>query len=102
MKPQTHTSSMAFSVGAAWEIWRAKSNITTGRIIDLYTNSGSIGQDKTLLNLGPYQKLVISVLAAGTGSSSLQTTASELAVLRFQQTMIKDFCLITFLSSLQT
>lgn len=82
MKPHTHTSSMSFSVGAPWEIWRTKSNITTGRIIDLYTKSGSIGQYSSVLILVPDQDFVVSVLAAGADFASLKNTASELAVQR--------------------
>ncbi|KAK4952215.1 hypothetical protein LTR66_010736 [Elasticomyces elasticus] len=43
LKAVANTSTLTLSVGALWEIWRTKSNITNGRTIDLYTKSGSIG-----------------------------------------------------------
>ncbi|RKU44012.1 hypothetical protein DL546_007308, partial [Coniochaeta pulveracea] len=40
MKPTSHTASLSLSIGSPWEIHRTRSNITDGRVIDLYTKSG--------------------------------------------------------------
>jgi Beta-lactamase len=65
LKPMTHTSALTFSVGAPWEIYRTKSNITTGRTIDVYTKSGGIGSYTSLLILIPDYDVSLAVLAAG-------------------------------------
>lgn len=65
MKPLSHTSALTFSVGAPWEIYRTKSNITTGRTIDIYTKSGGIGSYTALLILIPDYEISLAVLTAG-------------------------------------
>jgi len=65
LKPLAHTSALSFSVGAPWEIYRTKSDITTGRIIDVYTKSGGIGSYTSLLILIPDYEISISILTAG-------------------------------------
>jgi hypothetical protein len=65
MKPLTHTSGMTLSVGAPWEIWRTRSNITTGHTIDLYTKGGSIGLYNSLLILIPDYQVTVAILSAG-------------------------------------
>ncbi|XWW96103.1 hypothetical protein V2A60_004073 [Cordyceps javanica] len=80
MKPSAHTSSLFFSVGAPWEIWRTSSRVTSGYTTDLYTKSGSDGLYNALLVLAPDSGVVISVLAAGTDSSAMLTAGAETAV----------------------
>lgn len=80
MKPSGHTSSLSFSVGAPWEIWRTESRVNAGYTTDLYTKSGSDGLYNSLLVLLPDTGVVVSVLAAGTHSSALLAAASEAAV----------------------
>ena len=70
-----HTSSLSFSVGAPWEIFRSQSNITNGRIVDLYTKSGSVGQYNSLLILLPDYGVTISILTAGTGGDVVSIAA---------------------------
>lgn len=65
LKPLAHTSALTFSVGAPWEIYRTMSNITTGRIIDVYTKSGGYGSYACLLILIPDYEISISILTAG-------------------------------------
>jgi hypothetical protein len=80
MKPQAHTSSLVLSVGSPWEIWRTKSHITSGRTIDLYTKSGSLGVYNSYLILIPDYGVSVSVLAAGSSSSLAIDAASEIAL----------------------
>jgi hypothetical protein len=65
MKPAAHTSSLAFSIGAPWEIYRTASNVTTGRIIDVYTKSGGIGSYTSLIILIPDNEISLAILTAG-------------------------------------
>ncbi|KAI1131191.1 putative penicillin-binding protein [Nemania abortiva] len=67
MKPTSHTSSLFESVGSPWEIWRTKSQITSGRVVDLYTKSGSVGQYNAMLILLPDYGVSLSILVAGSG-----------------------------------
>jgi hypothetical protein len=69
MKPMTHTSGFTLSVGAPWEIWRTRSNITNGHIIDLYTKGGSIGLYESLLVLIPDYQVAVAILVAGAETS---------------------------------
>lgn len=64
-KPATHTSNLRLSVGAPWEIWRTPTNITNGRVVDLYTKGGSIGLYQSLLVLIPDYDVAFSILTAG-------------------------------------
>lgn len=80
MKPHSHTARLSLSVGSPWEIWRTKSRISDGRVIDLYTKSGSIGAYNSLLVLIPDYNVSISILAAGSTSSSAIDIATELAL----------------------
>lgn len=78
MKPTSHTASLSFSVGSPWEIHRTRSNITNGRVIDLYTKSGSLGRYNSLLVLIPDFQITFSILTAGTTSSPAIKVATEL------------------------
>ncbi|EED13547.1 penicillin-binding protein, putative [Talaromyces stipitatus ATCC 10500] len=80
MKPNSHTSSLVFSVGSPWEIWRAKTDITQGRVLDLYAKSGSIGKYNSLLILVPDYGVTVSILTAGPSSGSTITIAAELVM----------------------
>jgi hypothetical protein len=75
MKPLAHTSTLTLSVGAPWEIWRTKSNISTGHTIDLYTKGGNIGLYSSLLILIPDYQVAVAILTAGTEESVLNIVA---------------------------
>lgn len=64
LKPQTHTSSLDYGVGAPWEI------ISFGdeRPTDLYTKSGDIGLYSSTVVLDPDHDVGFAVLAAGNGT----------------------------------
>ncbi|KAM6516769.1 hypothetical protein FALCPG4_014942 [Fusarium falciforme] len=78
MKPTSHTASLNLSVGSPWEIHRTRSNITNGRVIDLYTKSGSLGRYKSFLVLIPDFQITFSILTAGITSSPAIKVATEL------------------------
>ncbi|KAI0536554.1 putative penicillin-binding protein [Xylaria digitata] len=80
MKPTSHTSSLFFSVGSPWEIWRTRSQITSARVVDLYTKSGSVGQYDAQLMLLPDYGVALSILVAGSSSGSVVTIATELVL----------------------
>jgi hypothetical protein len=65
LKPLAHTSALTFSIGAPWEIYRTKSNITTGRTVDIYTKSGGIGSYASLIILIPDYEVGVAILTAG-------------------------------------
>ncbi|KAI1113680.1 putative penicillin-binding protein [Nemania sp. NC0429] len=89
MKPTSHTSSPFFSVGSPWEIWRTRSQITSGRVVDLYTKSGSVGQYTSQLILLPDYGVALSVLVAGSSSGPVITIATEM-VLQSLIPMLED------------
>jgi hypothetical protein len=64
MKPLTHTSSLSTSIGAPWEIQRAKLD-SSGRIVDLYTKNGKIGVYGSYLILVPDYNIGFTMIAAG-------------------------------------
>jgi len=68
MKPVTHTASLYVSVGSPWEIYRTRHQITEGRIIDIYTKSGSVGEYNAQLILIPDYGIALSILVAGSGA----------------------------------
>lgn len=67
MKPVTHTSSVKFSVGAPWEIFRVESSRGT---VDLYTKSGSLGVYASLLVLVPDYNFGWVILSAADNSGT--------------------------------
>ena len=75
LKPLSHTSALTVSVGAPWEIWRTKSNITTGNTIDLYTKSGGIGLYESHLILIPDYQVAVSIISAGPDSGVVNIVA---------------------------
>jgi hypothetical protein len=77
MKPKAHTASVSFSVGAPWEIWRTRSSISTGYVVDFYTKSGSDDQYQALLILVPDFNIVVSLLCAGPDAGPAITMAAE-------------------------
>lgn len=89
MKPTSHTSSPFFSVGSPWEIWRTRSQITSGRVVDLYTKSGSVGQYTSQLILLPDYGVALSVLVAGSSSGPVVTIGTEM-VLQSLIPMLED------------
>jgi len=70
MKPVTHTSSVMFSVGAPWEIFRVETSRGT---VDLYTKAGNLGVYASLLVLVPDYDFGWVILSAADNSG----TASE-------------------------
>ena len=75
MKPLAHTSALTVSVGALWEIWRTRGNITTGNTIDSYTKDGSLGLYNSLLILIPDYQVAVSILTAGPEGNIINTIA---------------------------
>ena len=65
MKPQSHTSSLGTSVGAVWEILRSDNLTSDGRVIDVYTKSGDLGNYHALLGILPEYDVSVSVITAG-------------------------------------
>ncbi|GAW26801.1 putative beta-lactamase transpeptidase-like [Rosellinia necatrix] len=80
MKPIVHTANSLFSVGGPWEIWRTRSQITNGRVVDLYTKSGSVGQYSSQLILLPDYGVTVSVLVAGPSSGPAISIATEMVL----------------------
>ncbi|KAI8633034.1 putative penicillin-binding protein [Xylariaceae sp. FL1651] len=80
MKPKSHTASLYFSVGSPWEIWRTRGQVTSGRVVDLYTKSGSVGQYNSHLILIPDYGVAISILAAGSSSGSTISIMAEMVL----------------------
>ncbi|KAI9926587.1 hypothetical protein MW887_004355 [Aspergillus wentii] len=79
MKPVTHTSSLAYSVGAPWEIY----SFPSSRVIDLYTKAGDLGGYSSVLALSPDHSVGFTILAAGT-----QETTSTTDVVSYLSDMI--------------
>ncbi|KAK3944610.1 beta-lactamase/transpeptidase-like protein [Diplogelasinospora grovesii] len=73
LKPVTFTSSHGFAMGAPWEILRSDSVTTDGRVVNFYTKSGDVGEYHGQLCLVPDYDFVISVLVAGSETSSDMT-----------------------------
>ncbi|KAE9373571.1 beta-lactamase/transpeptidase-like protein [Stipitochalara longipes BDJ] len=71
MKPVAHISGLTLSVGAPWEIWRTRSNIAGGHIVELYTKGGSIGLYESLLVLIPDYQVAVAILVTGSESSAV-------------------------------
>ncbi|OTA01294.1 beta-lactamase-like protein [Trichoderma parareesei] len=80
MKPNSFTASASLSIGAPWEIVRTRSSIATGRIVDLYTKSGSVGAYQSLIILVPDYQVTLAVLAAGPDASAAVQVATETAI----------------------
>lgn len=80
MKPNSFTASPSLSIGAPWEIVRTRSGIATGRIVDLYTKSGSVGAYQSLVILVPDYQVTLAVLAAGPDASAAVQVATETAI----------------------
>ncbi|KAH0840866.1 beta-lactamase [Fonsecaea pedrosoi] len=69
LKPKTFTSSPGVSVGAPWEIARGENLTADGRLIDLYTKTGNLGDYTAILALVPDYDLVVAINLAGPESS---------------------------------
>ncbi|KAL7821163.1 beta-lactamase/transpeptidase-like protein [Trichoderma aethiopicum] len=80
MKPNSFTASPSLSIGAPWEIVRTRSGITTGRTVDLYTKSGSVGAYQSLIILVPDYQVTVAVLAAGPDASAAVQIATETTI----------------------
>ncbi|KAL1964886.1 hypothetical protein VTN77DRAFT_6239 [Rasamsonia byssochlamydoides] len=99
LKPISHTSALTFSVGGPWEIWRTRSNIVDGHVVDLYTKSGSTESYSSLVILLPDYDVAISILAAGP-AGNVVNIAADMAVQTFlpvleqaaKQQGCKKFC----------
>ncbi|KAL7810809.1 beta-lactamase/transpeptidase-like protein [Trichoderma gracile] len=80
MKPNSFTASPSLSIGAPWEIVRTRSAISTGRIVDLYTKSGSVGAYQSLVVLVPDYRVALAILAAGPDASAAVQVVSETVI----------------------
>ncbi|KAH7310754.1 beta-lactamase/transpeptidase-like protein [Stachybotrys elegans] len=65
LKPRSHTASLGISVGSPWEIGRANNLTVDGRVIDVYTKNGGVGDYLSLFILVPDYGLVLSIESAG-------------------------------------
>ena len=65
LKPTTHTSSWGMSVGAPWEIYRSNDITSDGRIIDVYTKGGNLGEYNALVAVVPDYDIAVSILGGG-------------------------------------
>lgn len=74
MKPDTHTGSLEFSVGAPWEIY---SYTKDSRVIDLYTKAGDLGGYSSMLALSPDHNVGFTILAAGVGTTEAVAGLSD-------------------------
>lgn len=61
LKPASHTSSLAYSVGTPWEIL----SFPNERVVDLYTKSGDLGAYSSMTAVSPDHGVGFSILAAG-------------------------------------
>lgn len=59
---------------------RTRSGITTGRTVDLYTKSGSVGAYQSLIILVPDYQVTLAVLAAGPEASAAVQIATETTI----------------------
>ncbi|EEP77695.1 predicted protein [Uncinocarpus reesii 1704] len=75
LKPMTHTSSLSHSVGAPWEIFRAKNP----RVVDMYTKSGHVGFYTSQFVLLPDYNVGLTILIATPGEPPVSTIASTMA-----------------------
>ncbi|KAJ9623791.1 hypothetical protein H2204_011083 [Knufia peltigerae] len=82
LKPSAHTSSLFLSIGMPWEIYRT--NIS-GRVVDLYCKSGSIGTYNSWLILVPDYGIVISELVASSGDLPLPPRLADIVTTRTLQ-----------------
>ncbi|KAM4065773.1 beta-lactamase [Hirsutella rhossiliensis] len=87
MKPQAHTASLSFSVGAPWEIIRTRSQVSSGYVVDLYTKTGSLNQYHSVLVLVPDFQVAFAVLAAGPESGQALHIATETTLQAFLPVM---------------
>lgn len=83
MKPHAHTASLSFSVGAPWEIWRTRSQVSSGYVVDVYVKSGSDDQYQALLVVVPEFDIAASILYAGPDAGKAIDTASEVVLQAF-------------------
>lgn len=83
MKPHSHTSAWSLSVGAPWEIMRTRSEISSGRAIDMYTKSGTMGLYTSILILIPDFNIAVPILAAGSDAAIAVTVATETVIQSF-------------------
>lgn len=63
LKPATHTTSLALSIGAPWEIHRIA--LPANRVVDLYTKGGAIGLYNSEFGLIPDYDVGFALLIAG-------------------------------------
>jgi hypothetical protein len=94
MKPRSFTSSPGGYVGRPWEIVRGGDLTADGRIIDVYTKTGNVGEYTSILALIPDYDLVMAINMAGPESSmqTLQIFLSQLvqAILPLVDQVSKD------------
>ncbi|QKX60459.1 uncharacterized protein TRUGW13939_07604 [Talaromyces rugulosus] len=90
MKPQTHTASLSYSIGAPWEIVRYVSP-TTGKVTDIYTKLGDSGNYGSITALIPDYDAGFTLLAA----------CSNVAVRSLQTNVILDYITSAVLPALE-
>lgn len=90
MKPQTHTASLTYSVGAPWEIVRYVSP-NTGKVTDIYTKLGDSGNQGSLTALIPDFDAGFTLLAA----------SSNIEIRSYQTNVILDYITQALLPALE-
>lgn len=90
MKPQTHTASLSYSIGAPWEIVRYVSP-TTGKVTDIYTKLGDSGNYGSIVALIPDYDAGFTLLAA----------SSNVVVRSLQTNVILDYITSAVLPALE-
>ncbi|SPO05485.1 uncharacterized protein DNG_08172 [Cephalotrichum gorgonifer] len=69
IKPTEHTSALGQSIGGPWEIIRTHKLTTDGRVIDLYTKSGSITDYVSMFVVIPDFDVTFALLMGGPDGS---------------------------------
>lgn len=90
MKPQTHTASLSYSIGAPWEIVRYVSP-ATGKVTDIYTKLGDSGNYGSLTALIPNFDAGFTLLAA----------CSDVELRSLQTNVILDYITSALLPALE-
>lgn len=84
LKPHAHTSSLTFSFGAPWEIYRLDLPVSPGsnitRVSDLYTKAGGNAGYGSIFGLSPDHGMGFSINVGGDGALSDRWRLRDLTV----------------------
>ena len=65
LKPQTSTSAPGFALGHVWEIYRSDNLTSDGRLVEIYTKSGDIGNYHSMTVLIPDYDVTAAIILGG-------------------------------------